>query len=54
MYNFAFKDLKVFDGDKEVKAADKGKFLIELKKETEVKVTYNKDGNKATELRVKK
>jgi hypothetical protein len=50
------KDGKVFNGDDEVTGKDRGKLFKDLKEGTEVKVVYDKDGDKVTvkEVRVKK
>jgi hypothetical protein len=53
-YKVNFKETKVFNGDDELKGKEKGKFFKDLKEGTEVTVTYDKDGNKATELKFKK
>jgi hypothetical protein len=50
------KESKVYDGDSEVKGKERGKLFKELKEGTEIKVVYDKDGDKITvkELRIKK
>jgi hypothetical protein len=50
------KESKVFDGDTEVKGKERGKLFKELKEGSEVKVSFDKDGDKVTvkEVHIKK
>jgi uncharacterized protein (DUF2141 family) len=50
------KDTKVLNGDEEVKGKDRGTLFKNLKPDTEVTVTFTKDGDKTTvtEFKIKK
>jgi uncharacterized protein (DUF2141 family) len=47
------KGVKLYDGDSEVKGKERKKFFQDLKEGTEVKVIYDKDGDKITVKEVK-